>query len=472
MAPPKSKVKSSTITKKSHQPPQEKPSKTSNKKKSTNNYKTYIKRVLESVSKGTHISSVSLDQLDKMVQRIAEDISTNTRRTCMRNNKKTISEDEVKLAVNIFFPEKMASTILDRISTAISTSSTTSKSTDGPKRRENFAGLVFSVALSEKFLREFGASNIRVGENAPIALATALEYIVRQILTGASALVSNNNRVTLTHRFIYLAVQEDKELATLINNFKIEFMGVGVVPYVHPQLLVKTKTKGRRRKKDKNGKSSHKFRPGTIALRKIRKYQTKDSTSLLLQQLPFEKAVRRITSEIQQNNNNDRKIHFGAGSLLVIQTFVEQVVTNLMMKTVNITIHASREGINDSDVLLAWKTSYSWVPDVVITNEDETEEDEDLKEIGTNGIGRLGYRGGVKRTNTPAYKIIRQFIYSLLNLLLRRTLAYINHRGVITVGILDLEIATQTMGFNFIVPSYVAKVRSSRKSHTNQVTKV
>jgi histone H3 len=378
MAPPKSKVKSSTVTKKSHQPSQEKPSKTSNKKKSTNNYKTYIKRVLESVSKGTHISSVSLDQLDKMVQRIAEDISTNARKTCMRNNKKTISEDEVKLAVNIFFPEKLASTILDRISTAISTSSTTSKSTDGPKRRENFAGLVFSVALSEKFLREFGASNIRVGENAPIALATALEYIVRQILTGASALVSNNNRVTLTHRFIYLAVQEDKELVTLINNFKIEFMGVGVVPHVHPQLLVKTNTKGRRRKKDKNGKSSHKFRPGTVALRKIRKYQTKDSTSLLLQQLPFEKAVRRITSEIQQNNN-DRKIHFGAGSLLAIQTFVEQVVTNLMMTTVNITIHASREGINDADVLLAWKTSYSWVPAVVITDEDETEED--LKEL-------------------------------------------------------------------------------------------
>jgi histone H3 len=40
-------------------------------------------------------------------------------------------------------------------------------------------------------------------------------------------------------------------------------------------------------------KKPHRFRPGTVALREIRKYQK--STELLIRKLPFQRLVREIT---------------------------------------------------------------------------------------------------------------------------------------------------------------------------------
>ena len=46
-------------------------------------------------------------------------------------------------------------------------------------------------------------------------------------------------------------------------------------------------------------KKPHRYRPGTVALREIRKYQK--STELLIRKLPFQRLVR----EIMQNFKND-----------------------------------------------------------------------------------------------------------------------------------------------------------------------
>ena len=45
----------------------------------------------------------------------------------------------------------------------------------------------------------------------------------------------------------------------------------------------------------KNLKKPHRFRPGTVCLREIRKYQK--STELLIRKLPFQRLVREIASD-------------------------------------------------------------------------------------------------------------------------------------------------------------------------------
>ncbi|XP_050871282.1 histone H3.2 [Lathyrus oleraceus] len=44
-------------------------------------------------------------------------------------------------------------------------------------------------------------------------------------------------------------------------------------------------------------KKPHRFRPGTVALREIRKYQK--STELLIRKLPFQRLVREITQDFK-----------------------------------------------------------------------------------------------------------------------------------------------------------------------------
>ena len=55
-------------------------------------------------------------------------------------------------------------------------------------------------------------------------------------------------------------------------------------------------------------KKPHRFRPGTVALREIRRYQK--STELLIRKLPFQRLVREIAQ--------DFKVRFNMASLDVI----------------------------------------------------------------------------------------------------------------------------------------------------------
>ena len=46
-------------------------------------------------------------------------------------------------------------------------------------------------------------------------------------------------------------------------------------------------------------KKPHRFRPGTVALREIRKFQK--STELLIRRLPFQKLVREVANEYKSD---------------------------------------------------------------------------------------------------------------------------------------------------------------------------
>lgn len=65
----------------------------------------------------------------------------------------------------------------------------------------------------------------------------------------------------------------------------------------------------------------HRYRPGTIALREIRKYQK--STDLLIRKLPFQRLVR----EIAQNFKND--LRFQSTAILAIQEAAESYLVSL-----------------------------------------------------------------------------------------------------------------------------------------------
>ena len=50
----------------------------------------------------------------------------------------------------------------------------------------------------------------------------------------------------------------------------------------------------------KSMKKPHRFRPGTVCLREIRKYQK--STELLMRKMPFQRLVRETTNQISVSN--------------------------------------------------------------------------------------------------------------------------------------------------------------------------
>ena len=89
----------------------------------------------------------------------------------------------------------------------------------------------------------------------------------------------------------------------------------------------------------------HRCRPGTVALREIRRYQK--NTDLLIHKLPFSRLVR----EIAQDFAND--IRFQSTAVLALQEAAEAYLVGLFEDTNLCAIHAKRVTIMPKDMKLA-----------------------------------------------------------------------------------------------------------------------
>ena len=94
-------------------------------------------------------------------------------------------------------------------------------------------------------------------------------------------------------------------------------------------------------------KKPHRYRPGTVALREIRKYQK--STELLIRKLPFQRLVREIAQEF----TNNRELRFQGTAMLALQEAAESYLVGLFEDTNLCAIHAKRVTAMPKDLQLA-----------------------------------------------------------------------------------------------------------------------
>jgi histone H3 len=92
-------------------------------------------------------------------------------------------------------------------------------------------------------------------------------------------------------------------------------------------------------------KKAHRYRPGTVALREIRRYQK--STELLIKKLPFQ----RLVKEISQNYKTD--LRFQSSAIMALQEGAEAFLVGLFEDTNLCAIHAKRVTILPKDMFLA-----------------------------------------------------------------------------------------------------------------------
>merc|ERR1712001_190817 len=92
-------------------------------------------------------------------------------------------------------------------------------------------------------------------------------------------------------------------------------------------------------------KNPHRYRPGTVALREIRRYQK--STELLLRKLPFQ----RLVGEIAQDFKTD--LRFQSSAVMALQEASEAYLVGLFEDTNLCAIHAKRVTIFPKDIQLA-----------------------------------------------------------------------------------------------------------------------
>ncbi|XP_049294171.1 uncharacterized protein LOC125769481 [Anopheles funestus] len=259
------------------------------------------------------------------------------------------------------------------------------------KSRSNRAGLQFPVGRIHRLLRK-GNYAERVGAGAPVYLAAVMEYLAAEVLELAGNAARDNKKTRIIPRHLQLAIRNDEELNKLLSGVTIA-QG-GVLPNIQAVLLPKktekklilkhtfnaarrlytfhyptsemarTKqtarkstggkaprkqlaTKAARKSAPATGgvKKPHRYRPGTVALREIRRYQK--STELLIRKLPFQRLVREIAQDFKTD------LRFQSSAVMALQEASEAYLVGLFEDTNLCAIHAKRVTIMPKDIQLA-----------------------------------------------------------------------------------------------------------------------
>ena len=106
-------------------------------------------------------------------------------------------------------------------------------------------------------------------------------------------------------------------------------------------------------------KKPHRYRPGTVALREIRRFKTirssyftfpfryQKSTELLIRKLPFQRLVREIAQDFKTD------LRFQSSAVMALQEASEAYLVGLFEDTNLCAIHAKRVTIMPKDIQLA-----------------------------------------------------------------------------------------------------------------------
>ena len=92
-------------------------------------------------------------------------------------------------------------------------------------------------------------------------------------------------------------------------------------------------------------RKAHRYRPGTVALREIRRYQK--STKLLIRRLPFQRLVREVAQ------NYKAEVRFQSAAIEALQESAEAYLAGLFEDTNLCAIHAKRVTIFPKDMQIA-----------------------------------------------------------------------------------------------------------------------
>ncbi|XP_041488888.1 histone H3-like 2 [Microtus oregoni] len=183
-------------------------------------------------------------------------------------------------------------------------------------------------------------------------------------------------------------------------------------------------------------KKPHRYRPGTVALREIRRYQK--STELLIRKLPFQRLVREIAQDFKTD------LRFQSSAVMALQEASEAYLvglfedTNLAPGQLEIHSHilATMSGRGKGGKGLG-KGGAKRHRKVLRDN---------IQGITKPAIRRLARRGGVKRISGLIYEETRGVLKVFLENVIRDAVTYTEHAKRKTVTAMDVVYALKRQG--------------------------
>ncbi|XP_059032288.1 LOW QUALITY PROTEIN: uncharacterized protein LOC131833052 [Mustela lutreola] len=175
-------------------------------------------------------------------------------------------------------------------------------------------------------------------------------------------------------------------------------------------------------------KKPHRYRPGTVALREIRRYQ-KSTLELLIRKLPFQRLVREIAQDFKTD------LRFQSSAVMALQEACEAYLVGLFEDT-NLHLQLIMSGRGKGGKGLG-KGGAKRHRKVLRDN---------IQGITKPAIRRLARRGGVKRISGLIYEETRGVLKVFLENVIRDAVTYTEHAKRKTVTAMDVVYALKRQG--------------------------
>lgn len=334
------------------------------KKKKSRFFELYIVKSLGQVSPENGINTDAKQQLNTALCILCRKISDQALALTEYAHKKTISAKEIQNSLKVLISGELLKNSMNQGARAVENfeeynQTKITLATKLPScSRSNKADIIFPPPILDKFLRRMGYSKILVTSYAPVYLAAVIEYITAEILNISSLKAQEGRKSRITVRHMELGIRSDQEFNSLFNKLNIKFLGGGIQPGIHKEFLAKKKKKKNKKRdgdtkkaaqeeNNKTTKITKRYKPGTVALKEIKRYQ-KDG-HLILARAPFERLVRSQFSP----SGEEEKRKISKQVFTVLQYHVEQNVIQALRMANLISIHSGHTKLIEKDILLA-----------------------------------------------------------------------------------------------------------------------
>lgn len=423
-----------------------------NKKKNFKNFDTYIKRVLKSVHFDAQITKFALDQLNDFAIVITKEICKTSVDRLIISNKETVTSREIQHSIRAILPGELCKHAVSEGTKAVTKYDARKcekeinkdkKKTSIPTRKCSIAGIIMPIPRFEKYFRHYFT---RIGEGGPIYCAAVVEYLLAEILELAGNAARDNRAIKIKSRHIFLAIENDEELHGLCNSLNIEFAKGGVLASIHDALIPSHDDNGKKPKKEKkiiiqgvndHGiRKPHRFRPGTVALRSIRKYQR--TQELLTQKLPFERFVRKTVKDYHED------FRFSEGVLEQFQGFIELRIVKLFAEAQKIALLSKKISVEAKDIIKAKDILSKTL--LMKMNAHQNLEGPFLKP----GLKRLAQRGGIKRISKSSYEKMNAISGQVIEICISSLALEVKYLRQKTAKPNTLKTALSSLGYNYM----------------------
>lgn len=436
--------------------------------KTQKSFKTYIFRTLKSIDPNLHITSQTLNTLDSICRTMAFELVNKSVILLNGNSKKTISSSELETVSKMFLPDSLsldfiafANNCIRNFHLTLNTeleSKLESKTNEEEKlkkkqiTRENKAGLIFSVSLCEKYIRQILNNALNVKKCAPVFLASLLEMFVKHSLKLASKVTYDSNKVTVNLRFLFLSIKNDVELTKFMSSLNIILLEGGVLPQNieikkgrkkinSSRSLAETTVTTEETSNSNSKRRRHRWRPGTKTVMEIRKLQK--SSDNLIQHAPFIRIVKEIVSDIFEMQD----YRFTKDFLKGFQNYIEHKTIETMSISNKIAIHNNRETVYAKDVDFSQTLIDQSIQDIKLNNN-----------IPLASIKQLALRAGIRRIGDDSIDRFRKYIYTISKECISRVLLCSKYHKSQT---LNLSMLVEILNINHI---HIAVLPQRRKN--------